>query len=127
MENEIETLAYLVCKGQVNAKDVYNLDGDFIKDTVERFEMAQEKYPYSIKLLKKWGEEKRKRYKLIWWVSIPLSIMVWESWVVGYDMALRLKSIHLAVILQTVVLLIAGGMYLYFCGIEKQNHKTKQK
>ena len=129
MENEIETLAYLACKGQINAKDVYNLDGDFIKDTIKRFEMVQGKYPYSIELLKKWGkeEEKRKRYELIWWVSIPLSIMVWESWGLGYNMALRLKSIYVAVILQTVVLLIAGGMSLYFYGIEKQDTKIKQK
>lgn len=64
MKNEIETLAYFTCRRQINGEDVYNLDGDFIRETAEKFEMKEDKYPYTIKLLKKWAEQNKSDKKV---------------------------------------------------------------
>ena len=112
IKNEIETLAYLACRKQVNAEDVYNLDGDFIKKTVKEFNMEQAEYPYSSKLLENWADEKTKAEKRVLFCAITLflSLALWMSWGLGYITA-QLKSVFVVIILQAAVLLSAGWLW----------------
>jgi hypothetical protein len=64
LKNEFEFLAFFVNRKQIESKDVFSLEGKFIRKLVKDTKLARDDYPEIFTLLDRWRRE-RKRKRLI--------------------------------------------------------------
>ncbi len=62
LKNEYEFLAFLVNHKQIESKDVFDLEGEFMMKLVKEVKLSKNDYPEIYKLLDRWvGEKKIKK------------------------------------------------------------------
>lgn len=59
LKNEYEFLAFLVNHKQIEGKDVFALEGEFLVKLVKKVKMSRKGYPEVYKLLDRWEKEKK--------------------------------------------------------------------
>lgn|GEM_PF-6475400 len=60
LKNEYEFLAFLVNHKQIESRDVFGLEGEFLAKLVKDAKLTRDDYPEIFKLLARWKREKKK-------------------------------------------------------------------